>query len=68
MTDETFHLIVETLKHGYSVGSGLADPHFYGQEMRDLERRCTDSDFIEQLKKNITKMTHEMGTYYLLDS
>ena len=68
MTDETFHLIVETLKHGYSVRSGLADPHFYGQEMRDLERRCTDSDFIEQLKKNITKMTHEMGTYYLLDS
>ena len=68
MTDETFHLIIETLKHGYSVRSGLADPHFYGQEMRDLERRCTDPDFIEQLKQNITEMTHEIGTHYLMDS
>jgi len=63
LTDETFHLIVETLKHGYAVRSGLADPNFYGKEMRDLERRCTNSDFIEQLKANITEMTHKIEYY-----
>ena len=56
-------MIVETLKHGYAVRSGLADPNFYGKEMRDLERRCTNSDFIEQLKANITEMTHKIGSF-----
>ena len=56
-------MLVETLKHGYAVRSGLADPYFYGEEMRDLERRCTDPDFIEQLKANITEKTHEIGIF-----
>jgi len=63
LTDETFHLIIETLKHGYSVRSGLADPSFYPEEMRDLERRCTDPDFISQLRANVTEKTHDIDYY-----
>ena len=61
LTDETFHLIIETLKHGYSVRSGLADPTFYPEEMADLERRCTDPDFIAKLRANVTEKTHDIG-------
>ena len=52
---------MNTLQHGYSVRSGLADPYFYPEEMRDLERRCTDPEFIAQLRANVTEKTHDIG-------
>ena len=36
------------MKHGYAIRSGLADPYFYGQEMLDLEERCSDPEEIEE--------------------
>ena len=36
------------MKHGYAIRSGLADPYFYGQEMLDLEERCSDPEEIEK--------------------
>ena len=36
------------MKHGYAIRSGLADPYFYGQEMLDLEERCSNPGEIEE--------------------
>ena len=36
------------MKHGYAIRSGLADPYFYGQEMLDLEERCSNPEEIEE--------------------
>ena len=44
----TYHRLLETMKHGYAIRSGLADPYFYGQEMLDLEERCSDPEEIEE--------------------
>ena len=36
------------MKHGYAIRSGLADPYFYGQEMLDLEEKCSNPEEIEE--------------------
>ena len=60
----TYHRLLETMKHGYAIRSGLADPYFYGQEMLDLEERCSNPDEIEEwfLKKIDSDIMSELRT------
>ena len=50
------------MKHGYAIRSGLADPYFYGQEMLDLEERCSNPEEIEEwfFDKNYIKVRHKI--------
>ena len=50
------------MKHGYAIRSGLADPYFYGQEMLDLEERCSNPEEIEEwfFDKNYIIVRHEI--------
>ena len=51
------------MKHGYAIRSGLADPYFYGQEMLDLEERCSNPEEIEEwflIKITLSDMKSEL--------
>ena len=43
--------------------SGLGDPYFYPEEMNELERRCSDQEFIAAIRQNITEQTHPISYY-----
>ena len=61
----TYHRIVETMKHGYAIRTGMSDPNFYGAEVDELVEKSSDEEFLQSIRNNITG---KFNFYLLLHS